>query len=62
MASITDLLRSLGTEGALANAEATLVEREREDWIIASLRLRLAQPPVAPRTPAAAPAREAVSV
>jgi hypothetical protein len=41
MPSISTLIRSLGNDGALANARTVLDEREREDWLIAGLALRL---------------------
>lgn len=42
MPSITTLLRSLGNDGALANVEAVLEERQRQDWLVAGLTLRIA--------------------
>jgi len=57
MPSISTLLRSLGNDGALTNARTVLDEREREDWLIAGLALRLDewdQVPAAERTGQAA--------
>jgi hypothetical protein len=42
MPSITTLLRSLGNDGALANVEAVLEERQRQDWLVAGLTRRIA--------------------
>lgn len=42
MPSITTLLRSLGNEGALANVEAVLEERQRQDWLVAGFTRRIA--------------------
>jgi hypothetical protein len=50
MPSISTLLRSLGNDGALTNARAVLDEREREDWLIAGLALRLDEWDQAPST------------
>ncbi|MGH9274559.1 MAG: hypothetical protein ACRDZU_07925 [Acidimicrobiales bacterium] len=41
MPSISTFLRSLGNDGAITNARTVLDEREREDWLIAGLALRL---------------------
>jgi hypothetical protein len=41
MASLPTLLRTLGTRGAVSNARAALVHRQREDWLVASLARRL---------------------
>ena len=41
MPSVTALLRSLGNYGALANVRGALEECQREDWLVASLVLRL---------------------
>ena len=41
MPSLSTFLRSLGHDGALTNVRAVLDEREREDWLIAGLALRL---------------------
>jgi hypothetical protein len=42
MPSISTLLRSLGNDGALANVEAVLEERQRQDWLVAGLTRRIA--------------------
>jgi hypothetical protein len=42
MPSITTLLRSLGNDGAVANVEVVLEERQRQDWLVAGLTRRLA--------------------
>lgn len=41
MPSISTLLRSLGNDGALVNVRQALDDRERDDWLIAGLALRL---------------------
>jgi hypothetical protein len=41
MPSVTTFLRSLGNQGALANVRSVLDERERDDWLIAGLALRV---------------------
>jgi hypothetical protein len=38
---LTTFVRSLGNEGALANAQAVLDARAREDWIVQGLTRRL---------------------
>jgi hypothetical protein len=42
MPSITSALRSLGNDGAVANARHWLEERQREDWLVAGLTRRIA--------------------
>ena len=41
MNPLTTFVRSLGNEGALANAHAVLETRAREDWLIQGLSRRL---------------------
>lgn len=41
MPSITDLVRSLGNDGALTNAQRAIEVRRREEWVVTSLVLRL---------------------
>lgn len=41
MPSLPTFLRSLGNDGARMNARSVLDEREREDWLIAGLALRI---------------------
>ncbi len=41
MPSITDLLRALGREQAVANVQRALDDRLREDWLVAGLSQRL---------------------
>jgi len=43
MPSITDVLRSFGNARALDNVNAVLADREREEWLVAGLVLRLEQ-------------------
>jgi hypothetical protein len=38
---LTTFVRSLGNAGALANAQAVLDARDREDWIVQGLTRRL---------------------
>jgi hypothetical protein len=38
---LTTFVRSLGNDGALANARAALEAREREDWLVQGLASRL---------------------
>jgi hypothetical protein len=52
---LTTLLPRLGTAGALANVQAVLDERRREDWIVEGLARRLDPAPV-PVQPAASTA------
>jgi hypothetical protein len=40
---LTTIVRLLGNDGAVANAQAVLEERAREDWIVQGLTLRLEQ-------------------
>jgi len=42
MSSITQVLRALGNDQAVANARRSLEERDRETWLLASLTRRLA--------------------
>ncbi|MDQ2649350.1 MAG: hypothetical protein M3Z03_07340 [Actinomycetota bacterium] len=53
MFRLTTLLRSLGHQGALANVQAVLESRVREDWLVEGLSRRL-DDPVAARTRQAA--------
>lgn len=41
MPTISGLLRSLGNERAVANVQTTLDARRREEWLVASLALRV---------------------
>lgn len=41
MNPLTTFVRSLGNDGALANAQATLQAREQEDWLVQGLSRRL---------------------
>lgn len=41
MPSLSTFLRSLGNDGALTNVRTVLDAREREDWLVAGLALRL---------------------
>lgn len=41
MPPITDMLRSFGNHGALTNARTVLDQRAGDDWLVASLALRL---------------------
>ncbi|MGQ0832153.1 MAG: hypothetical protein ACT4OV_10795 [Microthrixaceae bacterium] len=43
MPSITDVLRPFGNARAVDNVNAMLAAREREDWLVAGLVLRLDQ-------------------
>ncbi len=43
MPSLSTFLRSLGNDGALANARTALDARAHEDWLMAGLALRLDQ-------------------
>ena len=52
---LTTFVRSLGNDGALANAQAVLDARAREDWIVQGLTKRLERSaPVAAAVPGAA--------
>jgi hypothetical protein len=52
---LTTFVRSLGNDGALANAQAVLESRAREDWLVQGLAGRLErQAPRAIMAPAAA--------
>lgn len=42
MPSITQMLRSLGNAGAVANVQASLDQRRREEWLVTGLVSRLA--------------------
>jgi hypothetical protein len=53
---LTTFVRSLGNDGALANAQAVLDARAREDWLVQGLARRLdrtAPAAAAPQVPAA---------
>ncbi len=41
MPTMTNLLRSLGNEGALDNVRVVLEARQREEWLVAVLTRRL---------------------
>ncbi|MGH9085667.1 MAG: hypothetical protein ACRDYW_09450 [Acidimicrobiales bacterium] len=41
MASLPELLRSLGTQRALDNARGAILRHEREAWLVAGLERRL---------------------
>ena len=56
---LTTLLRSLGPAGAVANVQAVLDERKRQDWVVDGLVRRIEPVPAAP---AAAPAEPAARV
>lgn len=56
---LTTLLRSLGPAGAVANVQAVLDERQRQDWVVDGLLRRIEPVPVAP---AAAPVEPAARV
>jgi len=43
MPSITDLVRSLGNDGARTNARLAIEARRREEWAVTALVLRLAE-------------------
>jgi len=58
MLSLRTLLRTIGTDGAVANVRTVLEARTREDWLVQGLATRLdevaAEPtPAAPPTPPA---------
>jgi hypothetical protein len=61
MPRLTTLLRSLGNDGARANAQLVLDSRQREDWVIEGLvrRLEPTNPAVRPAAAAEQPARVA---
>jgi hypothetical protein len=52
---LTTFVRSLGNDGALANAQAVLDARVREDWLVQGLTLRLERRAASAAAPAAAP-------
>ncbi|MEX2293001.1 MAG: hypothetical protein WD691_04375 [Acidimicrobiales bacterium] len=60
MPSITELIRSLGNDRAIANAHHEILRIAREDWLVASLTHRLdsmpAATPLAPVASIATPA------
>lgn len=66
MPSLTSFVRSLGNDRAVANAQRSLLEREREDWLVAGLvhrveaRDRALAAPAAEAMTAAADASSAV--
>lgn len=41
MASLSQLLRSLGNDGAVTNVHNVLEERARQEWVVAGLALRV---------------------
>lgn len=45
MPSLAGLLRTLGNDRAVANVQAVLDARQREEWVTASLALRLDRNP-----------------
>ena len=58
---LTTFVRSLGNAGALANAQAMLDARDREDWIIQGLTWRLDRPAASEAVAAAPVATRAVA-
>jgi hypothetical protein len=55
MASLPELLRSLGTQRAVDNARGAILRKEREAWLVAGLEQRLdRRDEVAAAPPAAA--------
>ena len=58
---LTTFVRSLGNDGALANAQAVLDARAREDWIVQGLTRRLERPAASAAVPAAPVATRAVA-
>ncbi|MGK2948069.1 MAG: hypothetical protein ACSLFP_05820 [Acidimicrobiales bacterium] len=54
MNPLTTFVRSLGNDRALANAQASLEVRRREDWLVLGLAHRLEHPRRAPAVPATA--------
>lgn len=56
---LTTLLRSLGNGGAVANVQAVLDDRRREDWVVTGLLHRLDPAPPAEARPAATATRAA---
>jgi hypothetical protein len=53
---LTTLLRSLGNSGAVANVQAVLQDRRREDWVIEGLARRISAVPLPAASPAQQPA------
>ena len=53
MNPLTTFVRSLGNDGAVANAHAILEARVREDWLVQGLTRRLEPPPSTVVAPAA---------
>lgn len=64
MPSLTSLLRALGNERAVANANALLDIRRQEDWLVAGLARRLDRhegvPQASPGDDSGVPARTAI--
>ena len=55
MPSISEIIRSVGNDRAVANAQREILRVQREEWLVASLTLRL------DRSQAEAPPAHAVS-
>jgi len=58
---LTTMLRSLGNDGARANAQVALKAREREDWLVQGLARRLERTAPAASVTAPAAANSAVA-
>jgi hypothetical protein len=56
---LTTLLRSFGTDGAVANVRSVLEDRRREDWVVQGLVHRLDPAPIPAALPAATSTRVA---
>ena len=56
---LTTFVRSLGNDGALANARTVLDARRHEDWLVQGLARRLES--IGPDSPAAEPAAAAAT-
>jgi hypothetical protein len=59
---LTTFVRSLGNDGALANARAVLDAREREDWLVQGLASRLDRAAPSDAVPAAVAATRTTAV
>ena len=59
MLQLTTLLRNLGTAGAVANVQAVLDDRRREDWVVTGLVSRLDPAPSHEALPTSTTARVA---
>jgi hypothetical protein len=58
---LTTFVRSLGNDGALANAQAGLDARTREDWLVQGLARRLEQSDASTAAARAVPVTSAVA-